>query len=101
MQYYPYPITSNTDFDTGSIQYYNYFPIDASGGNITITLPTSVWDGLSYILIRDGNSVLNTVTINAHTGTLNGGSSVTLQIKNYCECVYINGDWKCPKSSYT
>lgn len=92
-------ITATSDMDNNGLSGYNYFLIDCSGGNITITLPSSIWDGLTYVFLRTDLSA-NVLTFNAHSGAINGGSSLTMSPKNYCEFVYFNGDWIAPKITY-
>lgn len=101
MQYYVAPeITTSTDFDNDSLGYYNYFTVNISS-NATITLPTSVWDGLVYSIIRKDSNILVNLTINAHTGTINGGSSTNVAASTYAECVYYSGNWTIAKDSVT
>lgn len=93
-------ITATSDMDNYGLNGYSYFPTDCSAGNITITLPTSVWDGLCYIFNRTDSST-NVLTLDAHTGTVAGGSSITIGPKTYVEAVFLNGDWMIPRITYT
>lgn len=92
-------ISSNVDFDIGSWSGYNYFPVNCSGGSCTVTLPTSVWDGLSFIFNRVDSNLLATFTMDCHTGTINGGSSIVVPGKSYVEVVYDGGNWMAPRFS--
>jgi hypothetical protein len=94
-------ITSNVDFDIGSWSGYNYFPVDCTSGNITIELPTSVWDGLSFYFNRIDSTLLTSLTFTAHTGTINGSSSLIAGGKTTIEFVYLSGNWMAPRFSYT
>ena len=100
-QYYISPvINSNTDFDNDGWTGFNYFPVDCSVGSITITLPTNVWDGLGFYFNRTDNNALNFLTIECHTGTIQGGASLVVGGKTVIEAVFNNGDWIAPKFQY-
>lgn len=93
-------ITSDIDFDVGSWSGYNYFPIDCSGGNININLPSSLWPGLSFYFNRVDSST-NILTFIPNTGTIENNSTLTASGKTIIECVYDGvGNWYAPKSSY-
>lgn len=70
-------INSSQTLDFG----YDTFLVDASGGNITLTIPSAAGDGPNFIVSRIDNST-NTVTIisiDSGSGiTINGSSSVTI-----------------------
>jgi len=67
-------ITTSTTLSTLS----DVYLIDASGGNITITLPLITADGTQYTLTRI-DTTTNTVTIQGTSGqTLNGVASIAL-----------------------
>jgi hypothetical protein len=73
-------VTSNTTIDKND----HTILIDASSGNITVTLPTAAAAftspfGLEYVFVRVDNVLANTVTI-TRTGsdTINGSASFTL-----------------------
>lgn len=86
--------------DTNGYSGYNYFPVDCSGGSLTITLPTNVWDGLVYIFNRTDSNALTTLTLDAHTGTIQGGASLAVSAKSYVECVYLGSNWMAPRIAY-
>lgn len=93
-------ITSNVDFDSGSWSGYSYFPVDCTGNNITINLPTTVWPGLCFYFNRIDSSA-NTLTFIPNSGTIQGGTSLTASGKYLIECVNDgNGNWYAPRSSY-
>jgi hypothetical protein len=100
MEYNLIAINSTTNLDDNGYDYYQYFLADASGGSFTITLPTNVWDGLSYIINRTDSNILTTITINANTGTVNGGASIIVTGKTYVDLIYFNGDWKASRVGY-
>ena len=100
MQYNLVSINSSTDLDNNGYEYYQYFLADANGGSFNFVLPTNVWDGLSYIINRTDSNVLTSITLSAHTGTVNGGASVTIAGKTYVDLIYFDGDWKVSRVSY-
>lgn len=93
-------ITGNVDFDLGSWSGYNYFPVDCTSGSLTITLPTSCWSGLSFIFNRTDANLLTTLTINCHTGTIQGGASLAVSGKSYVEVVFDGSNWMAPRVNY-
>lgn len=68
-------VSSSGSINTG----YTGFLVDASKGNLTLTLPDSpTWDATYWCFIRTDSSG-NTATINTvNSQTINGASSVTL-----------------------
>lgn len=92
-------ITDDIDMNTDGYTGYSYFCVDCSGKNINITLPTG-WSGLTFVFNRF-DTTTNTLNFIPQTGdTINGGSNTTLDAKNYCEAVYLNGNWYCPRFAY-
>ena len=86
----PIVITASETLDTG----FDLYLIDASGGNIVLTLPAGS-HGLSFPFSRIDNSGGNTVTINSVGGdTINDGvtTSVTLAPQTNSQIVYISAD---------
>ena len=67
--------------------------VDATNGNITITLPNILSNGMQYKLKRTDNTT-NTVTIQATGGQLiNNNSTFTLYPLNSCEIYSYNLQW--------
>ena len=86
-------ITSNVDLDLNSLDGYNFFVIDASGGSITISMETIVGDGMNFYCQRIDSST-NTVTFTPKPGqTVNGGSSYSLPIGTRVFCVSSNSNF--------
>lgn len=91
-------VTSDMDMNYNSDDGYDLYIVDASSNNITIDLPTSYWEGLYWQFQRIENTSLKTVTINAPSGkTINGNSSISILGNEYCQMIYSNGDFICPK----
>ena len=87
---------ANTDMDQGVNDGYEYYAIDCSGSNITITLPTITYDGVYYLFHRIDTSG-NTLTLQAQTGqTVRGGASITLGGNRYIQIVSYGSDWLAP-----
>ena len=87
-------ITSDIDQGSNGYDGYNYYIIDASSGNITITLTSNyLSNGLYYYFNRIDSST-NGVTLLCPNGyTINGNSSLSLNIGQSCEIVFNNDDW--------
>lgn len=63
--------------DTTLSNVYDTYLVDASAGNILITLPLITSDGINYFIIRTDNVATNTVTMQTSGGqTLNGSTSI-------------------------
>jgi hypothetical protein len=72
---------------------YNAFFVDATGDNITITIPTNPGDGTNFMITRMDSSA-NTVTINTYDAVLiNGSSSVSLNSHQNVLLGSFNGNW--------
>ena len=102
MSYSVYTLTYDNDFDVNYLGY-SYYLVDASSGNITLSLPTSIcWPGQSFIFNRIDSST-NSVTIEAKTNySINNGSSISLSSHEYTETVNKDGtNWISPKFTYT
>lgn len=98
MSYSYTTINSTVDMNTNSLEYFEYFIVNASG-NIEIKLPTA-YDG-SYYQFHRLDTTANTVTFTAQTGdTINGGSSLVLPINRYCQVIKIGNDWRVPRISF-
>jgi|LakMenEpi03Aug12_release.lakeMendotaPanAssembly.Ray.scaffolds.fasta_scaffold265264_2 hypothetical protein len=79
-------ITLDTSFDT--------YIINASGGNITIILPSIVADGMVFNLVRTDQSG-NIVTINTSSSQLiNGVSSITINSSSEMCVRSISSEWR-------
>jgi hypothetical protein len=94
-------VNSNIDFNLGSWSGYNYFPVDASSGNINIVLQDMCWPSLSYMFNRV-DTTANTVTFLPGTGhTIEGVSSLTLAGRHLGEVIFDGaGNWLMPRFSY-
>lgn len=99
MSYSYTTITSTVDMNQNSLEFFEYFLVDATSGNIEIKLPTS-YDG-SYFQFHRKDTSSNTVTFICQTGdTVNGGSSILLPINRYCQVIKIGNDWRTPRISF-
>lgn len=85
---YIYSVTSSLTIDLG----YDTFLVDATGGNITVTVPESPGDGFNFMIARIDSSS-NTVTIVPTSADINGASSVTLGVNENAKLGAYNGDW--------
>src|SRR5437660_1174529 len=85
---YVFGITENTTIDLG----YNAFFVDATGDNITITIPTNPGDGTNFMISRT-DATANTVTIQATGCDINGSSSVSLNAHQNTLLGSFNGNW--------
>ena len=86
---YVFNATGNTTLDFG----YNAYLVNASGGNLTLTLPIETGDGPNFAISRIDNTG-NTVTINPQAShTVNGASTVTLGPQDSSVLVLYGGDW--------
>lgn len=84
-------ISSNTTLTTGS-NMYQY--VDATGGNVTVTLPTAAANGKIFVIKRvDGSG--NSVTVTrAGSDTIDGQTSWTIQQYNALALQsYVSGSW--------
>ena len=85
---YIYNVTSSETIDLG----YDTFLVDATGGNITVTIPTSPGDGSNFMISRIDSSS-NTVTVVPTSADINGSSSVSLGVNENAKLGASNGDW--------
>lgn len=71
------------------------YVVDASGGNITLTLPNITTNGMQYKLKRVDSTRANTVTVQGFSGaqTIDGQVSITLSIVSSIEVQSINSVW--------
>jgi hypothetical protein len=76
--------TLNVDFDT--------YLVDASGGSITLTVPSASADGQHFFINRIDSTDANTLTITSQD-TINGASSIMLAAKSDVEIDSFNGVW--------
>lgn len=99
MSYSYTTITTTCDMEQNNLQYYDYYLLDASAGNISITLPV-LYDG-SYIQLHRIDTTSNTITLLPQSGeTLNGTTSVLFPINRYAQCVKIGSNWRIPRISF-
>jgi hypothetical protein len=84
--------TSPYEFETG----YNYYLIDCSGGNITLSLPENIYDNI-FFTIKRMDSTTNTCEININSTDLSpiddSTSIISLSIYNYIQLISYNGKW--------
>ena len=93
MSYSVHTINSNTDMNQNSLEYNEYFLIDASSGNIDITLPANKGDGSFYQFHRTDESN-NIVSFFPSSGeTVNNTTSITLPINRYVQPIKISDNW--------
>lgn len=87
--------TSTFDMTSFGNDYYTLYLFDATANNITVTLPTSYYDGLTYEFIRTEATLLRTVTLNASGSgiTINGNSSALLRGLTKMKLVFLNNNW--------
>ncbi len=73
---------SSVSSDTTLDNTYSVVAVDASGGNVTITLPTAVGVEGRTFSIKKVDSSSNTVTINPNGAeTIDGGSSAVISVQ--------------------
>jgi hypothetical protein len=99
MSYSYTTINSTVDMNTNSLEYFEYFIVDATSGNIEIKLPTA-YDG-SYFQFHRLDTTPNLVTFVPQTGnTVNGGSSFLLPVNRYTQVIKIQNDWRIPRIAF-
>lgn len=99
MSYSYATINSTVDMEQNNLQYYDYYLVDGSSGNISITLPV-LYDG-SYIQLHRIDTSSNTVTLLPQSGeTINGTSSLIFPINRYAQCVKIGSNWRVPRLAF-
>uniref|UniRef100_A0A6C0C9L2 Uncharacterized protein n=1 Tax=viral metagenome TaxID=1070528 RepID=A0A6C0C9L2_9ZZZZ len=82
-------VTSSTTIDLG----YNTFFVDATSGNILITIPENPGEGTNFMISRTDSSA-NTVTIISTDGDINGLSTpVSLNLGQNVLLGSSNGHW--------
>jgi hypothetical protein len=75
--------------------------VDASGGNITITIPAILGDGQNFYIYRTDQTT-NIVTIISAVGeTFNGASSVILHVSEAIYMTAYNGQWYMITNNYS
>lgn len=85
-------VTINSTADFG----YEYYLIDASNNNVTLTLPSaSISDGLFFGIRRIDNNVSNTASIagDSNGETLDGSVSLPLLSGDKVTVISINSVW--------
>lgn len=95
------PISTNktsyiTVINTSSILSTNYqlYFVDATNGNITITLPTITGDATLIKFTRVDASLSNSVTINANSGNqIDGGPSFDLTQGSFVNLISYQSNW--------
>ncbi len=89
-------INQTTNMDENLMDGYEFYAVDCSNGNITLTLPTITYNGVFYIIHRVDSSN-NTLTIAAQNGqTIREVQSLTLAPNRRAEIVSHNSDWLYP-----
>jgi hypothetical protein len=89
-------ITTNTTLST----MFDVYIVNASGGNIIITLPTITCDGMQYKLKRTDNTPANTVTIQGTGGqTIDGVTTFLLNSLSCCEIQSFTSVWYITQNS--
>lgn len=92
-------INSTCDMDQNGLQWYDYYFVDATSGNITITLPT-LYDS-SYFQMHRIDTSSNTVTLVPQSGdTINNTSSLLFPINRYSQLIKTSSNWRCPRISF-
>jgi hypothetical protein len=83
-------ITSSTTLSTA----FDVYIVSASGGSITITLPTISADGMQYKIKRTDNTPANTVTIQGTGGqTIDGITTFSMDALTCCEIQALSSAW--------
>lgn len=103
MTYYPIQSTSSFATDDSTHDGYNFFLIDATSGNIIVTLAATTWDGNYFRFHRDDSSV-NTVTIQVASGSGHSiytpaglVSSIALDVNEYIDtAISVGNVWYAP-----
>ncbi len=87
---FPNTVTSNTNLDIS----FDIYRIDASGGNITLTLPNIVIGG-GFLILRRSDGSANTVTLQGFTPsqTINGSVSITIPPSTTISVIALNFVW--------
>lgn len=81
-------INSNTELEEG----YDVYLIDATLGNLTITLPVISSDGEDFSMSRV-DSTVNSVTVEGTSQNINGFASVDLPIQQSLKVVSYLDNW--------
>ena len=99
MSYSYTTLNSTCDMNQNNLEFYDYYLIDASSGNISITLPTA-YDS-SYYQFQRIDTTANTVTLLPQSGdTVNSTSSLLFPINRYAQLIKIGTNWRCPRISF-
>lgn len=102
MNYDPLNITSNLDMDDSDYTAYIYYLIDASAGDVTISLTAYLWDGQTFYLNRTDTSSNNVYLTPKSGSTLsNSTSSLPLNVGQMCILTSVGTNWTAPRISYT
>lgn len=97
-----YTINSTCDMSQNGLDGFQYYYIDASSGNITVTLTSNCFTGSYYPFMRVDSSS-NTVTFipSSSAITINSKTSLILPINTECDMIFSNNNWTAPKFSYS
>lgn len=98
-----YVNNSSFDMSTNGNGYYNIYFFDASSNNVSISLPDSYYDGLTYRFVRLDATLLTSVTLTPSGSgiTVNGSSSTNLGGLTDNLVVFRNNNWIVMKQGFT
>lgn len=89
-------INQTTNMDENLMDGYEFYAVDCSAGNITLTLPTITYNGVYYRIHRTDSSN-NTLTVAAQNGqTIREVQSLTLAPNRQAHIVSYGTDWLYP-----
>lgn len=94
-------VNGDYDMDNGGSTGYQLYIVNApsSGGNTTFALTATVWQGLTFEIIRKDNNLLRSVTLSANGGNqINGNSSFLVDQKSRVFAIYDGSEWVVTKT---
>ena len=96
MSYYPTLISASVNMDQGDIASYNYILVDATSDDVTILLPSDLYDGLAFQFVRIDDSANNVVVAAQNSKTINSGVSIDLGPAQLTIAVALGANWFAP-----
>lgn len=93
-------VSTTTSIDMSKEEYgnYNVYLLNGIKEDIIITLPSNLWDGLTYDFIRIDNNESVNVTINPFDSetTINNTTTLTIPINSKVQTIFSNNNWVAP-----
>lgn len=97
---YPSVLTATANLNDSQYAGYNYFIIDCTSGNITLTINDIGYNGLYYYFVRRDTSG-NTLDLATTNYTINGNSTESIGTKIMCCCTFFDNNWTLCRIAYT